>query len=45
MRRSGPDSRTLVTWALFAQIVVGILVLMAALIAFVGPLRLPIPGS
>ena len=45
MRRSGPDSRTLVTWALFAQIVFGILVLMAALIAFVGPLRLPIPGS
>ena len=45
MRRSGPDSRTLITWALFAQIVFGILILMAALIAFVGPLRLPIPGS
>ena len=24
MRKSGPDSRTLVTWALFAQIVFGI---------------------
>jgi len=45
MRRSGPDSRTLVTWALFAQIVFGILVLMAALIAFIGPLRLPIGGG
>jgi len=45
MRRSGPDSRTLVTWALFAQIVFGILVLMAALVAFIGPLRLPIAGG
>ena len=45
MRRSGPDSRTLVAWALFAQIVFGILVLMAALIAFIGPLRLPIAGG
>ena len=45
MRRSGPDSTTLATWALFAQIVFGILVLMAALIAFVGPLRLPIAGG
>ena len=41
MRRSGPDSRMLVTWALFAQIVVGI----PALIAFIGPLRLPIAGG
>ena len=45
MRKSGPDSRTLVTWALFAQIVFGILVLMAALVAFIGPLRLPIAGG
>ena len=45
MRKSGPDSRTLVTWALFAQIAFGILVLAAALIAFIGPLRLPIAGG
>jgi hypothetical protein len=47
MSRKPPDldARTLVTWALLAQIVIGILVVMAALIALVGPLRLPIAGG
>jgi hypothetical protein len=47
MSRKPPDldARTLVTWALFAQIAIGILVVLAALIALVGPLRLPIAGG
>ena len=42
MKRPAVDSRTLVVWALFGQIAIGILILMAALIGLVGPLQLPI---
>jgi hypothetical protein len=47
MSRKPPDldARTLVTWALFAQIVIAILVVLAALIALIGPLRLPIASG